>query len=545
MPAKDILDLQGIFQELRGETSERLSRYTQYLDWYRGNSELYTVKSDGRPQHKTNMCDRAVEMLANFTLSEMPEIHAMRASETMTRPIDPAEYETDLSKSEMQEKIIRRVFNAYTYQGRRELSSGMNTGLVLGDAVYHIYMDDDKVGLPKIQSIFPGHVRMKFKSNDYLTPSDAFVTNVVTTQEIKRRFGVEVAPVNPETDADYSSIWDSSLLFTAPNYTLLTTHYDEKYRTRYSGNILIDQVEHNMPGTPIMSIPAFLNPFSPWGRSYLVDIIPINKEYNEGISDEAAIVRMFSHPKVIIRNATQKDIDMIRAMWKTGVIASRNDLQVQPFQFGGQIFPVEQRITKIEERYFRSSGLGPATFGMPPGSINTGASLTVQFAPTLQKGQIVWQNWEPRLLKMIDFIIETLIKNGGVDPDSKKTYKEIFTPRLQYNLVAPFRMPRDEAISIANELQKYSQGLQSRYRTMTNLGIESPEDELTLRTWEDIVLAQMLPEKVKPQQPTSSPTAGAELGGQTVANAAIGIPPPAPLSQAASTARASQYLSNR
>jgi len=505
----DIYEIKEKFDSLRGETANRLSKYAESLDWYKGDHELYMSSKEGRPTHKTNLCSRAVRMLANFTFSQMFDIHAKRPSEVKTKvEEEPVPFQEELNLSEIQEKVIRRIFN-FNQQGKLELTQGMESGLAIGDTCLFLYWDDDN-NIPRIQSIFPGHVRIKYKSGNYEQPEDAFVVQVVSVKEIKKKFGIDVPPVKSD-EVDISAIWDSELLL-SEKYTLFITHYDDRFKTRYAGNILIDQETHNLPGIPLMVIPAFRIPFSPWGGSIIDEIKTINKEYNEGISDEAAIARIFAHPKVIIRNATQKDIENIKANWKSGIVASRTNLEVTPFQFTGQLFPIEQRISKIEERFFRQSGLGPAVFGMPPGSINTGASLTVQYAPTLQQAQIIWSSWEPKLLKLIDYIVD-LLKVHGTDPDSKIAYSKIFKDKPQWMLKAPFRMPRDEAIVIANEIQKYSQGLQSRTRTMTNIGIESPEDEMTLRTWEDIVLAQLLPQQV--QTPAArSPMAGAEAGGQ-------------------------------
>lgn len=503
-------EIYKIFESLAGETAERYNRYTDYLNWFRGNHELFHQVKEGRPFYKTNLCSRTVRMLSNFTLSQMFDVHAKRTSEKGFSKEEMPEYREEINLSEEQEKAVRKVFEI-NQQGKKEFTSGMQGGLTLGDTVFYLYQDEEKN--PCLQNIFPGHIRAKFRSDNFDELEYFFVTKALSKSYAKKKYKAIFSPLDTEV-FDVSAIWDSQLFYQG-EYVLEVTAFDEENKYKFINGNLISEEKHGLPKVPAIIIPSLENPYSPWGDAILKDIISINKEYNEAISDESAIARIFAHPKVVIRNATQKDIDNIKANWKSGVIASRTNLEVQPFQFTGQLFPIEQRISKIEDRFFRQSGLGPAVFGMPPGSINTGASLTVQYAPTLQQAQIIWSSWEPRLLQLIDLIIE-MLKIKGQDSETKINYKELFKKKPQWELKAPFRMPRDEAIVISNEVQKYQVGFQSLFRTMTNLGIESPEDELALSVWEKLVLAQILPQEVSEQgkKQVMSPMMGAEIGGQ-------------------------------
>lgn len=519
----DLHDIQEGFHNLLQDTSERLVRYSEYLNWFRGDHELYQETKEGRPFHKTNLCSRSVRMLSNFTLSQMPELHAKRPSEFMTKHDtgeDIPDFQAEFNISELQEKVMRRILN-YERQGMKEFSSGMQTGLTLGDTVLFTPFDE-KLKMPRIYSIFPGHVRVKFRSNDYQDVEAAWVTRIVHVNAIKKKYGVDVPAMSSE-EMTNNSIWGQDMLEQG-DYTVLKTYYDDDHKVSYVGDVSLEEKKHNNGRTPWWVIPALYNPFTPWGDSYLKDIIPIQKEYNETISDESAIEKLFAHPKIILSNATQKDIDNLKHMLKTGVLASKTDLRVQFLQFSGSLFPIEQKIQKIEDRYFRTSGLGPAVFGLPPGSINTGASLTIQYAPTLQQAQIVWNSWEPVILNMLQHFAQVMKERGGKDPESGQSYGEIFKDKVEWELKAPFRIPRDEAVTINNEMTKYHMG-QSRNRTFTNLGIESPEDELVLRTWEDLVLRQLLPQQVSQgqQQQSQSPFAAAQQGGRiSAAQAALG-----------------------
>jgi len=458
-------------------------------------------------------------------------------------------YPGEFNRSEAIEKLLRRIVNNND-QAETDVLPAMETGLTYGDTIlFHPYLENEKSF--KIQNIFPGHVRTKFSSDNYDEVDYVIVVQVLSRRQIEYKYGVDVPPTKSE-NVDTSAIWEGFQL-DDENYAVVYHYYDAGVRVVKSGNTILDKAVHNLPRIPFTIIPAYREGFKGWGTSYLKDIIPIQKEHNEAISDEATIEKIFAEPKVVIRNATQKDIDNIKQMWKSGVIASRTNLEVAPFEFSGTLFPIEQRIQKIEDRFYRISGLGPAVFGLPPGSINTGASLTVQYAPTLQAAQIVWTSWKPRLLSMLRFFLETLEAKGGTNKEYGVPYKEIIRGNYDVELKTPFKLPRDEAVNISNELNKYQQGIQSKTTTMTNLGVKSPEDELALRAWEDFnpilspdkfmqyqsvmvqteqqIQALRTPAQPAMPQPGMTPPVAAEVGGrmqaERAASAALaGTPPP-------------------
>lgn len=483
--ALDVQALNDQFESLTSDASHRISNYRYYLKYFDGEfGSDFRGRAEGRARNTTNWNSRSVYMLANFILPSLFEVHMPRETEQRSTGDvegEVPEYSEQFNRTEIVEKKLRRILRDFKNQGLREFKRGLKSGLVLGDAVFFAPFVKGKKTF-QIQSIFPGYVRIKFADDDFERIEYAFVNQIVSTAQLRLKYNRNLQPDSVRSLGP-NQIWDWAQLESG-KYSVVKKKIEPGKITVFTREAILEEIPIEGDQVPIFLMPTMDDPFQPWGHSYLRDIIPIVREHNNAISDEDDIVKLFSNPKVIIRNATQKDIDNIKKMWKKGVVASKGNLEVQPFEFKNNVFPIEQRISSIIERYHKISGLGPAVFGLPPGSINTGPSLTVQYAPTLQMAQIVWDNWEPSLLAMFEYFLKTLEALGGKDEDSQKDWSEIIDGNYLVNIKTPFRIPREESIHVANEVNKFINGLQSKTRTMENLGIESPEDELILSAYE-------------------------------------------------------------
>ncbi|MAG18200.1 MAG: hypothetical protein CL944_01865 [Candidatus Diapherotrites archaeon] len=521
-----VAELDGKYTNLEQDISFRLANYRYYLQHFHGETAVFLNVPKGRRKRTTNWSGRIVRMLTNFTMPALPEINCPGDDEVKGTQIDDGqvpEIGKEFDKVEAKEKLIRRMFNSNNKQGMRELKNGLRTGLSLGDTLlYHPY--DPGKRTFRIENIFPGFARVKFANDNYQKIEHIFITRVISTKAIFDTYGKTV-PESSFQNIPPGTIWDSWLLRQRGN-AVVKIYYDGKREVHYTteGTVLKNQ-SHGHDDVPFTWIPALSDVYSPFGVSYLRDIIPIIDEYNDAISDEDAIVKLFSRPKVIIKNATQKDLDGMKAMWKRGVVASKGDLEVTPFEFKSTTFPIEKRIEAILQRLYQISGFGPAVFGMPPGSINTGASLTLEYAPTLQMAQIVWESWEPKLLTMLEFMLRNWEKKGQ-DPVTKQSFKDIIDGNYEVEFQAPFRVPREEAVHASNIINKLQSGIISKTTAMKELGIKSPQDELVTQAWEQFH-PLITPELEQEIQPKQTPQQGQQQGGDiAAAQAAGGVPRP-------------------
>jgi len=293
----------------------------------------------------------------------------------------------------------------------------------------------------------------------------------------------------------FADLWNSSKLL-KKDYAVVKFYYDDKYHAVLINNKLVKItgtnkliVEHGLPHTPFWWIPNKKQSYRNCGESDLKQVIEIQEAINVAVSDEADIVSLFANPKVIGKGLTTKEVQGLRIN-KGNLIKINAKASLDPFQFNTQIYPVEQRIQNLMDKYHMVSGLPPIAFGAAQGSIVTGVALTAQFAPTLQTLRAKTNLWNSALVNpergLIPFVLKVLEKFGGTHKESGIKYSDIINKDYHVKLLWENRVPKDDSIYINNELQKLGARLQSRMTTMSNIGLDSPEDEMKVIAWEEL-----------------------------------------------------------
>lgn len=481
------------FAETESDTQKRLSNYRTYDKFFKGEQWWrHGINNYKGHKYTNNLCRPTNEKMAALLAGTPPEIHSPpdyenRAEYDIYKLIN-GDYETKFNRSEAVEKVLRKVLydeNSWS----RTMYQGALGGSVFGDTILYHYWDDKEKQI-KIENIFPGYFRGMFKSNNYEELECAFYIEVISTASIEMKYGVRV-----KSDGVYNrdSLWDDVMLRQG-GYAIVKHYYDDKYYAKVCQNVFLEEPrEHGLPGIPFTHIPNKWECYEPWGASDLKDLVEIQEEFNIATSDEAKVVKLFSEPKIVGKNLTDKDINYLKRT-KGRLWAMRKDGDLKPFQFSGNIYPIAQRIQDIKERWFMISGLTPVFWGSVQGSIVTGVAMSGQAAPTMQTIRAKTEMWDDRLEKMMTFVMKMLEDKGGRDKDLALSYKEIFDGNYKIELQWENRMPRDDSIFIANELQKQAARVQSRFTTMKRLGVKSPQDEMALITWQERNPLLMSPE---------------------------------------------------
>lgn len=474
-----LTELEQKYSDLAPQMSERISRYRIYKDFFDGSHEQYNIRPEGRRNHKTNLCSVAVREIKDFVMGDFFDFHVPRVSETAYEKEylqEAPDIEDEENRSEFIEKLLRsRAFK--DPMAKREFGNAIEDSLIFGDAILY-YPYDSKKKTFDIQSLFPGFVRCGFSSLDYEEMDYIFCEKVISVERARELYGTEIDS-DPYAPALY---WDRQTVG-AGEFVVVKTYYDKNFIIKHTREKIFSKKKNTYHELPIKLFSCFRNPHSPFGVSYLHEIIPIQKEFNEAISDEADIVKMYANPKAIIKNATKKELDQLKRMWASGLIISTRNIELQIVEFKSTIFPIEERIRSIMERFYKVSGLPPVVFGTPEGSINTGPALTVQFSPTIRKARHIWGNWEPKIFDMIQFFLKEFERMNEFVGDKKM--KEIINKNYEVQLIPKFLAPRDESMISNTAIGELNAGLISKLTAMKKIGVKSPEDEFTVMAYEN------------------------------------------------------------
>lgn len=473
--------LLGEFEYLGKETQIRLSQYDTFKrfyegdQWWRGHLADYKGRKFVR-----NLCRPTVEKYATLLFTEFPKFNVPRKSEIREIKNKDKDFEDEFNQSERIEKELKKIYfedNAMDEEAF-EASEG---GSLYGDACFIVV----KTGLRqyKINSVFPGHVRPIFQKNNFKELEGWFYVEVRHNDALSRKYpNFKPADWNFSAFANSSLFWDQQHLF-QKDYSMVITYVDEANYVVFTNEQILEKKNFK---ASLYWVPNRRVPYSSFGVSDINDVIPIQEELNIAISDEAKVARKYSTPPLVGTGVTQKDADAIAdALVKDMAIPLRKESDLKYLQIGGTPFPLQNRISQIIDSYHKVSALPPVAFGTAQGSIVTGVAMTAQFAPTIQRVRAKWKNWNRVFKEMTAFILKDL-EASGYDKETGRTWKEIIGGNYSVEFMPEVTTPRDDSIYINNELQKYNARLQSRTKTMTRLGIESPEDELATIAWEEL-----------------------------------------------------------
>lgn len=487
-------EINAKYNECEDDTRRRIINYRTFdyffkgKQWWRNKISRY----EGH-QYTNNLCRPTNEKYAALLGGTPPEIHVPPEYEHRAEydiyKVLAGNYETQFNRSEAIEKILRDNLNNKNSWGTT-MYEGALGGSVYGDTVFYCPWDskDKKI---KIQNIFPGYVRLKFANTDYKEIECGFIIEVRSVESIEREFGVRVRGMEASNYRD--SIWDDTMLRSG-KYAVVKRYYDHKYYAMICDNVFLEKpIEHGLPRIPLFHIPNKWECYEPWGSSDLKDLIAIQEEFNIACSDEAKIVKLFSEPKIVGKNLTDKDIKYLKRT-KGTLWAMRKDGDLKPFQFTGNIYPISQRIQDILQRWYMISGLTPVFWGSVQGSIVTGVAMSGQAAPTMQTVRAKIKMWDVRMKEMFAYMLQVLEEKGGKNEEYRMSYRDIIQGNYGVEIQWEDRMPKDDSIYIANELQKQAARVQSRFTTMKKLGIKSPQDEMALIAWQERHPLLMSPE---------------------------------------------------
>ena len=478
-------------QSLDSEYSARISKYRTFNRFFHGDQWFRVDRDASRHKYTNNMCEPIVTKYASLLLGDAPGISVPRASETALEEDiagfegfgeETPDFASDENRSEILEKILRRII--YTDNpGAKIFYEGSKAGSLYGDTV--LYTDyDEKKDTFKIQNVFPGYVRAAWAQDDFNELDFVVIQHIVSVAQVHKKYGVMVDADDPAENTDL--VWDTRRLDNQ-DHAIIRTYWDDEVKITWAGDTILETKKHKHKRVPFWFISNREDPYHPWGMSDLEDILALQERLNIAISNQADIIELFANPKIILKNGTQRDIEALKSV-KGNVIPLRRDADMQPFQFTGQIFPIQQEISDVRQAIHDISGLPPVFFGNAQGSIVTGVALSAQAAPTLQIVNAKGLGWTRTLQEMFSFMLETLEKRGGkveLAPGKKRSYKDIINGNYAVKVSMNVRTPRDDGTFIQNELNKMNFRVQSRLTTMEKLGIESGDDELKRIAFEE------------------------------------------------------------
>jgi len=260
----------------------------------------------------------------------------------------------------------------------------------------------------------------------------------------------------------------------------------------------------------------------------------LNEHLNYLVSRKAHVVNRWLTPTLVWEGAPSNYADVLANTMKGGGAI--------PVRIGARLsFLAHDRpmpsVVELEQTFrlavLETAGMNEVALqGITTGSINTGPALAAQFQPvisTIEKKRLAWQTGLKLLFAMLLNEQETIGKSKALgqavvnqtekseqSPDGElvdldgKDIKGLRSVTISW----PGVLPKDDTDSARLELEKMTQGVQSRYTTMEKLGEEFPVDELARIRMENND-AGLSPENAASQVRAHTPLMTAQMQQET------------------------------
>jgi hypothetical protein len=427
----------------------RLARYAQAWAFYLGHHWAYR-REMGEPQLVFNYVKALSDFLTNFTFSKGVFFSCDKAFQHIVPALLDRIWTVDNNKEQLLWEIG-------------------NMGSVSGDAFVKIAYEPpymNAVGKPQ-----PGRVVIL-----PINPSFAFpewhphAKNRLLRFKLKYRF------------------WGTSLEGTRQVYTYVEIITDDTIQ-EFVNDELIDERPNPLGTIPVVHIANQIASASPWGLSDVLDVIPLNREYNEKATEISDIINYHTAPVTIITGGKPSNLE--KGAKKVWALASK-DAKVYNLEGGEEGLPnALLYLEKLKQAMHEMTGVPESALGQAqPISNTSGVALSIQFMPTTMKYELKKTQYGTglRQINKIALMVifthepETAMYNPNTDGIMQDDQAPMLDPNdpAVYNIdcMWPPPLPVDILIKLQEIQLKISMNLESKKGALRDLGEEFPDEKL-------------------------------------------------------------------
>lgn len=447
--APRILQSQNAAQRLLAEHAARIAHYQELRDFYEGRHAVAARR--GRTNLVANYARAIIDKhvaygFARGVLLEGPD-EGQRGpiDEALTAIVAEAGFARTLlqaatNASVLGDAVLKVVWRFEGTGGERGRSSSAGLG---GEA------PQVKIGRAggsiSILNIDPSRFFPIFASGDPTQLREVAVTSTLSPEEARERYGLQLA--HP---AELLERW------TADSLTI-----EVGSQTVWAGLNPYGLI-------PFVHIPNLAPPGSVFGLSELEDVIPLNRELDERLSDQADVIRYHADPPVIFKGVREHS-DL--AVGPGTVWDVPDSAEIALLEWRGQPPAVQQHLDRVLRAMYDVGETPRSSFGDTEQAFS-GVALETQLQPIVQRTlrrRIVWEAGLQQLGRCTLLLAERFGWRGATPGDFAP-----YTVRVRW---LPM-LPRDDDAEANRYIALTAAGLRSHASAMEALGVADPDAEL-------------------------------------------------------------------
>jgi hypothetical protein len=257
----------------------------------------------------------------------------------------------------------------------------------------------------------------------------------------------------------------------------------------YVNDELIDRRPNPLGFIPVVHIANKIASASPWGLSDVIDVIPLNRDFNEKATEVSDIINYHTAPVTIITGASAANLE--KAANKIWALRQK-DATVQNLNsdFSGLDAAVAF-LQMLKLGMHEMIGIPEAALGTAQAISNTsGVALSIQYMPTMHAYKQKRIQYEVGFRQISEMALKTLFLFEPqallYDPETEGILQEPDQPVLidpadpeVYDITIswPPPLPIDETIKLSEIQVKQQLGLESNIGALRELGVEFPDEK--------------------------------------------------------------------
>jgi len=427
----------------------RLNRYAAAWAWYLGHHHAQR-REMGEPQITLNYTRVLADYINAFCFGKGVEFRTPEATSAVIPHLLSKVWETDNDKDMLLWEM------------------GQLAG-VTGDCFVKVAYEDawvDSIGIPhpgrtRIIPINPAHAFPEYHPHDRTR---------LLRFKLKYRF------------------WGTSPEGTRQVYTFTEIITDDTIE-QYVNDELIDEYSNPIGIIPVVHITNTSISSSPWGQSDIWDIIPLNRELNEKMTEISDIINYHAAPITIITGAKAAQLEKsARKVWA----GLPKEARVQNLESTGDMAGAMEYMSMLKKVMHEITGVPENALGeSQPISNTSGVALAIQYQPMMNRYTRKRTQFTFGLKKINDLIIRTQAVH---EPQSLvwDAYRATPPNRDQLPILDPFDpvtyqteihwpqpLPVDQLIKMSEQQTLMAMGLQSKRGALREFGEQFPNEKMT------------------------------------------------------------------
>ncbi|MFI6495881.1 phage portal protein [Nonomuraea typhae] len=424
----------------------RLSRYSNNWAFYLGHHYAYR-REPGEAQMVFNYTKALVNFTINFAIGRGVTFQSAKEYSHIVPALLNRMWETDNDKPQVLREIAQQ-------------------GAVSGDMFVKVAYEEareDSAG-----NAYPGRVRI-------LPLNAAFVFPEFHPHDRARMIRCKIK----------YRFWGTNLEGTRQVFTYTEVLTDD-WIEEYVNDDLIDSRPNPLGVIPIAFEPNVTISSSPWGLSDCVDLIPLNRQYNETATEIADIISYHAAPVTIVSGARTTGLE--KGAKKTWGVPE--NAKVYNLENGVDLAGPLQFMQILKTGMHEMAGVPENALGqLVPISNTSGVALSITWQPATNKRAEKLVNLTRLLKRINELALRTLFlfepETRFYDPETDGIIQEgqpyVIDSRdpLVYRTECewPDPMPTDKLIKL-NEIQgMMALGLESKRGALKALGVEFPDEK--------------------------------------------------------------------